>query len=75
MMLAAILVLLGQVPLGQLVTAWVPDKVGFLRVENVAYWINSTIQVSTMRAVQIGASVGGLVLATRLWLSMEKGRD
>ena len=71
MMLAAILVMLGQVPLGQLLTAWLPEQV---QVQNVALWISYTIMVPTMRAIQIGAAVGGLVLAMRLWLSMDKRR-
>jgi len=71
MMVAAILVMLGQVPLGQILTAWLPPPV---QIQNVAYWISYTIMVPTMRAIQIGAAVGGLVLAMRLWLSMDKRR-
>ncbi len=71
MMVAAILVMLGQVPLGQLLTAWLPEQ---MQVQNVALWISYTIMVPTMRAIQIGAAVGGLVLAMRLWLSMDKRR-
>jgi hypothetical protein len=71
MMAAAVLVMLGQVPLGQLLTAWLPPGA---QIQNVTYWINYTIMVPTMRAIEIGAAVGGLVLATRLWLSMDKRR-
>jgi hypothetical protein len=75
MMLAAILVMLGQVPLGQLVTAWLPRGLEPLQIQNVTLWMSYTIVIPAMRAIQIGAAVGGLVLATRLWLSMERRRD
>lgn len=72
MMVAAILILLSQVPLGQLITSRLPEQV---QIQNVAQLINYAVVIPTMRAIQIGAAVGGLVLATRLWLSMEKRRD
>lgn len=75
MMVAAILVMLGQVPLGQLLTAWLPDNLAPLRIENITLRMSYAIVIPAMRAIQIGAAAGGLVLATRLWLSMDKRRD
>lgn len=74
MMIAAVLVMLGQVPLGQLLTSWLPDSLAFLQIQNVTLRMSYAIVIPAMRAIQIGAAVGGLVLATRLWLSMDKRR-
>jgi len=41
----------------------------------VAQLLSYAVVIPAMRAIQIGAAVGGLVLATRLWLSMERRRD
>jgi len=71
MMLAAVLVMLGQVPLGQMLTSWLPEH---LQIQSISRLMSSTIVNPVMRAIQIGAAVGGLVLATRLWLSLDKKR-
>jgi len=72
MMVAAILILLSQVPLGQMITSRLPEGV---QIQNVAQLLSYAVVIPAMRAIQIGAAVGGLVLATRLWLSMERRRD
>jgi len=72
MMIAAILVLLGQVPLGQMLTNWMPTS---LQIQNVSQLMSSVVVNPAMRAIQIGAAVGGLVLATRLWFSMDRRRE
>jgi len=72
MMIAAVLVMLGQVPLGQMLTNALPQA---FQIQNISQLMSSTIVNPAMRAIQIGAAVGGLVLATRLWLSMDKKRD
>lgn len=71
MMLAAMLIMLGQVPLGQLVTSWLPED---YQIQNVSTSLAYTIVLPVMRAIKIGAAVGGLVLATRLWFSMDRQR-
>ena len=72
MMAAAVLVMLGQVPLGQLLTSWLSEP---YQIQNVSTSMAYTIVTPVMRAIKIGAAIGGLVLATRLWLSMERRRD
>jgi hypothetical protein len=72
MMVAAVLILLSQVPLGQMITSRLPEGV---QIQNVAQLLSYAVVIPAMRAIQIGAAVGGLVLATRLWLSIERRRD
>jgi hypothetical protein len=72
MMAAAVLVMLGQVPFGQLISSWLREP---YQIQNVTTSMAYTIVTPVMRAIRIGAAIGGLVLATRLWLSMERRRD
>jgi hypothetical protein len=72
MMAAAVLVMLGQVPFGQLISSWLPED---YQIQNITTSMAYTIVTPVMRAIRIGAAIGGLVLATRLWFSMERRRD
>lgn len=72
MMAAAVLVMLSQVPLGQMLSSWLPEP---YQIQNVSTSMAYTIVTPVMRAIRIGAAIGGLVLATRLWFSMDKRSD
>ncbi len=72
---SAFLILIGQVPLGQAFTAWLPTE-GFassFRVEVVRDWILTRISSPALLAVELGLGVGLLSTAIRLWLSLERG--
>jgi hypothetical protein len=62
MMLAAVIVMLGQIPFG----LWIWDGFTDLRL-----WLLSTPSTAAFRAVKFGAAVAGLVMAFRMWLSIE----
>lgn len=75
MMLAAFMVMLGQVPIGQALTARLPES-GFLssfRLEVVNHWILVGVNSAAFRGILFGAAVGSLAMALRVWLSLEKG--
>ncbi|MCB0309681.1 MAG: hypothetical protein KDD42_00515 [Bdellovibrionales bacterium] len=62
MLLAALLVMLGQIPFGIWLWAGLPD---------VRLWILEVPNSAAFRAVTFGAAVAGLVMAFRMWFSIE----
>lgn len=62
MMLAALIVMLGQIPFG----IWIWDEFPAIRL-----WLLETPSTAARRAVEIGAAIAGLIMAFRMWLSIE----
>ena len=69
MMITAIIIMLAQVPLGQWITHALPK---YLQIQEWSGWICYVIVGAALRGVLIGATVGALVMAIRLWLSLER---
>lgn len=74
MMLTALLVMLGQIPMG---TAMCDPLFRLLGVEGgiapVRGWIMEVINAAAFRGIFFGASIAGLAMGIRMWLSMETG--
>jgi len=74
MMLTALLVMLGQIPMG---TAACDPLFRLLGVEGgiapVRSWIMEVINAAAFRGIFFGASIAGLAMGIRMWLSMEMG--
>jgi len=62
MMLAAFIVMLGQIPFGVWFWEALPD---------IRLWILEVPNSAVARAIKIGAAIAGLVMAFRMWLSIE----
>lgn len=62
MMTAAIIVMLGQIPFG----LWIYDGLPAIR-----QWLLECPNSAAFRAIKIGAAVAGLVMALRMWFSLE----
>ncbi|MDH7568121.1 MAG: hypothetical protein QHJ73_00870 [Armatimonadota bacterium] len=75
MMVAAFIVMMAQVPLGMMMTNWLPSTGAWsnLRIENVSNWLMTVLNMAALRAVGFGIGVGGLAMSLRVWLSLEKG--
>ena len=76
MMLAALLVMLGQVPIGQYITSGLPEHgsyLSLLRTDNISNWLLTTVNSPALRAISFGLGVGELAMALRIWLSLERG--
>ncbi len=74
LMLAALIVMLANVPVGIWLTSWLPTE-GFLkwlRFENAALWLTVQINTPAMRGILFGVWVGALGAALRIWLSLER---
>jgi hypothetical protein len=62
MMTAALFVMLGQIPFG----LWISDSLPEIRL-----WLLQVPSAAAARAIDMGASLAGLVMAFRMWLSIE----
>jgi hypothetical protein len=62
MMSAALIVMLGQIPFG----LWISEQLPMLRL-----WLLQVPSAGASRAIEFGASLAGLVMAFRMWLSIE----
>ncbi|MBC7528886.1 MAG: hypothetical protein H7308_15230 [Chthonomonadaceae bacterium] len=75
LLVTAIVVMLGQIAIGQLLTSWLPTD-GLLanfRVENIRTWINQVPNSAAVRAISFGLGIGNLAMALRIWLGLERG--
>jgi uncharacterized membrane protein len=89
LMFTAIVVMLGIVPLGAylsdqllgLPTQVSPEAHPFslesilysLRLSEIASWLLNQLNAPVQRAIEFGVGIGGLAMAIRLWLSLERG--
>jgi hypothetical protein len=70
MMVAAFIIMLGNVPLGNFFTAKAPMN---LQIPTWSMWIMNYINSPASRALNFGIAVGILAISLRLWLSIERG--
>ncbi len=71
LMLSACVVMLGQVPIGELQGSLLPDALGFLRLPWMSQKLLTVINACAFRGVLIGLTVGALSIAVRIWLGMD----
>lgn len=72
LLVAGIILMLGRVPLGQMMTSHLPDSLAFLRLENIATWIYTVPNTGGARAIMIGIALGVVSTSLRLILGIEK---
>ncbi len=75
MMAAATIIMLALVPVGAVLTSWLPTE-GFFsafRLERLGYWLLTSPNMAAQRAVSFGIGVGALAMSLRIWLSLERG--
>lgn len=77
LLVTAVIVMLGQIALGQMLTSWLPsDPHNFwhnFRVEVVRDWIMTKANTPATRAIAFGLGIGNLAVALRIWLGLERG--
>ncbi len=66
---SALLIMLGQVPIGNWLTRNLPP---FLQIPKVMAWVLFVNNNAVVRAVNFGIFVGALATALRVWLSMDR---
>lgn len=80
MMMVSLVVMLGQIPLGQQLTAALGSTdptwnafLSSLRVEELRAWIMDVWNVGAQRGIMFAVMVGGVAFSLRIWLGLEKG--
>jgi len=71
---SALIVLLGRIPFGATMTAWLPAPLTFLRMEDLSLWILKVPNTAGQRAIMIGIALGVVAMAMRLIMGAEKGQ-
>lgn len=66
---SAALIMLGQVPIGNLLTQWLPPPV---QIPTVMAWVLFVTNNAVVRAVNFGIFVGAMATALRVWLSLDR---
>jgi hypothetical protein len=75
LMAVAVILMLGQVPIGMALTHWIPQTgiVSNFRIENFSQYILTAVNSPVQRAIAFGLGLGMLAMALRIWLSLERG--
>jgi hypothetical protein len=75
LMVVAVILMMGQVPVGMAATNWIPQEgiISNLRIEKLSQWVLTAINSPVQRAIGFGLGLGGLAMALRIWLSLERG--
>ena len=75
LMLAAAIVMLALVPVGVILTSWIPATgiLSAFRLENLGYWLLTSPNMAAQRAIGFGLGVGMFAMGLRIWLSLERG--
>jgi len=66
---AAALIMVGQVPIGNLITQWLPPPA---QIPTVMAWVLFVTNNAVVRAVNFGIFVGAIATALRVWLSLDR---
>ena len=69
LLLAAFFVMLGRVPLGDVLTSWLPS---WLHMSNIASWIMNVPNLAGQRAIMIGIALGIVSTSLRMILGIER---
>lgn len=69
---AAILVMLGNTSLGQLLTGWLPDNLTFLQLPKISEFIMKFPNTAGQRAIMIGTGLGIIGSSLRIILGIER---
>jgi hypothetical protein len=72
MMIAAVIVMLGQVPIGTWLSQWGWWPKGY-KIPEVANWLLTVVNSAAVRGVGFGIAVGAIATSLRIWLSLERG--
>jgi uncharacterized membrane protein len=76
LLITAVIVMMGQIAVGQWMTRWNHSDNFFFKVlhfEVVRDWILTIANTAAVRAIAFGLGIGGLAVALRIWLGLERG--
>jgi len=69
LLLAAVVVMLGRVPVGEIITSWLPE---WIRLPNIANFLLTVPNVAAKRAIYIGVGLGVAAVSLKIILGIER---
>ncbi|HPR18817.1 MAG TPA: hypothetical protein PLD62_11290 [Candidatus Cloacimonadota bacterium] len=72
LLIAAVLVMLGNTSLGSFLTGWLPASLSFLHLPNISEFIMKYPNTAGQRAIMIGAGLGLIGSSLRIILGIER---
>ena len=72
LLIAAVLVMLGNTSLGSFLTGWLPESLNFLHLPKIAEFIMKYPNTAGQRAIMIGAGLGLIGSSLRIILGIER---
>jgi hypothetical protein len=74
MMISAMIVMMGNVPIGNAITHPLRDLYGgVFQFPTWAIWLMNNVNTPASRAMGFGIAIGVIAISLRLWLSLERG--
>lgn len=74
MMVSALIVMLGQIPVGLALTRFLQHtSFSFLQIPSVSQWILYIINSAAVKGMWFGMMLGAIAVGLRFWLSLERG--
>lgn len=70
LMVAATIVMLGQIRIGGWLTSSLPQP---LQLPSMMAWIMTVVNTACVRGIYFGMWIGSIAVALRIWLSLERG--
>jgi hypothetical protein len=71
LMIAAVIVMMGQMPVGEWATMYLPERLAFLKLPWLSQKILTVINAAAYRGVWIGMLVGMFAISLRIWLGID----
>ena len=71
MMVAALIVMLGQIPFGLYLTRWIPYESAQMPV--ISRWLQLVLNTAAYRGMWFGMMLASMAIGLRYWLSLERG--
>jgi len=72
MLLAAICVMVGRIPFGEMLSRSIPDSLHFLRIDEITQWLFRVPVAAAKRAILLGIALSSATLSLRIILGIER---
>lgn len=72
MLIAAIIVMIGRIPFGEMLSSLIPENFNFLRINEITQWLFRVPVAASTRAVLLGIALSSLTMSLRIILGIER---
>lgn len=72
MLIAAVLVMVGRIPFGEMFSRLLPDSLSFLRIDVMTQWLFRVPVAAAKRAILLGIGLSSVTMSLRIILGIER---